>query len=612
MKKIKVYLLLFLLSAFFSFIAIYKWFLGGTILYYWDALLPLGQSYAFAFLNNWSSLVFPGSSGSGLSWILYTVPIGILNNFFGISIAQGLIYFTLISLSIVNFYFLLRYSLVTFLKVSNKRVVFFTSFIFSLMYSFNLYTFYYAYFMFNPGAYIISFLPLNFLALIHLFSLDGKPKRNIFWVIIFFGTTFFMSPGFTTYIFFIQYLGWIFIYLVFYFLTSAEKRKSKFLKSFIFFILIIIANLWWFFPAYLGLQSSYSAQRFTTDPTAYIDLNSRNSNLLNSLRLIGSTMMTNNPFSWFSFYIDKNPLNIVLFFFPFLILFLVSKMKTLANKNYLLFFLIMFLVSVFLVKEGNPPRADITVWLFKYIPFFDAFRDAQHKAGLFYIFASFLLAGLGFYLLFDFLKSKKRKIYMFFLFFILFLLSLLVTGPFFIFSYDNVQKVSLKYMGNKFVFSAKTKIPNEYYELKKVLENKCGGKTTIVIPRATAITNAYWDKNGTSYMGQDVLSKFINCNLINNKIGENDPDAFANSAYLLLQNNDFPSFKNFLLQNDISLVLIRKDNIPFYYTSWFHVDPKKTIDRIEKDLDFRKLYENDFFNLYGLETNNLGKYGIST
>lgn len=607
-------ILLVLVGFLIATIAIYNWFSNGTILYYWDTLLSFDISYTNAFLYSWYPGAFPGFSGSGLSWIMYVFPLSLVQNIFNsLSLAQAFIYISLIFFSVLNFYFLLSYIL---RHIFNKltKVYFYITILFSAMYALNLYTFYYAYYLFNPDAYIVAFLPLNILALLYLFPLNQNEKTDHFkkWLLIFFVSLFLMSPGFTTYIFFIQYLGWTFIYLFFYFLISKEKRKSKFLKSLVFFILIILANLWWLFPSLLSFQSLYSSQRFTTDTTAYIDPGSRNSNLLNSLRLIGSAMMNNNPFSWFSFYIDRNPFNFILFFFPFLILFLVYKIKSITNKNLILFLLLMFLVSLFIVKLGNPPRADVTVWLFKHIPFFDAFRDAQHKAGLFYTFSYFILSFAGFYLLVNYLSEKKKQILKYLVFIFLIVGFILITGPFYLFRNDNIKKIDYEYNGKKYLFNAKTQIPKEYYELKKVLDKECVGETTVVIPRTSAITNAVWEKYNYSYIGQDILSHFISCNLISQKVGDNNSDAFSNAIYLFLQNNDFPAFKNYLLQNDIFLILIRKDNVPVYYTSWFYSDPQKTIAEIEKDPNFQKLYENDFFNLYELKKDTFRNFGFST
>jgi len=607
--------LVVLIALIIGFLSTYNWFSRGTFLYYWDALIPFSMKYSLTFLQSWQSNVFPGNTIAGLNWILYIFPMSLLGNLFkSLSVAQAFLYIGLIFSSIINFYLLLRYLFNLILKDKIKEnIAVLTSIIFSVLYALNLYAFYSAYFMFNPEAYILAFLPLNILALLHFFSLDSieKLKNQKIWIFVFFLSLFLMSPGFATYIFFVQYVGWIFVYLFFYFLLSKEKWKIKILKSFIFFILVILANWWWFFPSLLNLQSSYASQRFTIDTTAFIESSSINGYLLNSLRLIGSSLMNSNQFSWTSLYFDKNPFNFVLFLFPFLIIFLLFKIKSLVRKNILLFILVMFSISLFIVKLGNPPLAGITVLAFKYIPFFDAFRDAYQKAGLYYVFSYFILAFVGFNLLISFLIEKKNKVLIYISYCFLFLAAIVMTGPFFLFRSDNIRKIEDVYNGKKITFSAKTQIPKEYYDLKNILEKECVSKTTVVIPRGSAITNAVWSKYGTSYIGQDILSHFVDCNLISAKLSENDPDAFTSAPYLLLQNNDFISFKNYLFQNDISLVLVRKDNIPFNYTSWFQVDPQKTITEIEADGNFEKVYENDFFNLYKVNMESQNAFGFN-
>ncbi len=601
-----------------SLLAVGGWFFGNKILYFWDAFVPLDSNNSFDQLfNSWREIIFPGAPGAVWGWLIYIFSIAFLEKIFSsISLAQEIVYVSLIFFSIINFYLLIVYIAKTVFSKTGL-VTYLISFVFSVIYTLNLYTFYSAYFMFNPEGYILAFFPLNILALLHFFPLDEseKLKNQKFWICTFFLSLFLMSPGFVTYIFFVQYIVWISIFLVFYFLFSKNKYKKKFLNILLFFLLIILANWWWFFPSLLNLQSSYAMQRFTTDTTAFIESSSKNGYLLNALRLTGSSLMNSNLFSWTSLYFDKNLFNFVLFFFPFLILFLLFKIKVLARKNILLFIFVMFLVSLFLVKLGNPPLAGITVWAFKHIPFFDAFRDAYQKAGLYYIFSYFILSFIGFNLLVFFLIERKNKVLLIASYILLFAGVVAVTGPFFLFRADNIIKIDHIYNSEKITFNAKTQIPKEYYDLKKVLEKECVGKTTIIIPRGTAITNAVWEKYGTSYIGQDILSHLVNCNLISAKISENDPDAFTTVPYLLLQNNDFNSFKNYLLQNDISLVLIRKDNIPYGYTNYVYLSnasPALAMGFLNKDNDFKKTFENDFFTLYALKSlDNNYNYGFS-
>jgi hypothetical protein len=596
-----------------SIFAAWHWFSGNYILYYWDAFVPLNSNNSSDHLfYSWRERIFPGAPGAVWVWFIYVFSINFLNNFLSsVSLAQGIIYITLIFFSIVNFYLLIIFIVkTTFLKIG--KLVYLTSFVFSALYALNLYTFYSAYFMFNPEAYILAFFPLNILALLHIFPMDNirKIKNQKYWTCIFFISLFLMSSGFATYIFFFQYLIWIFMFLIFSFLQSKENYIKKFLNYSLFFFLIILANLWWFFPFFINIQSYYESARFTTDTTAFIESSSKNGNLLNSLRLIGGPVMDTNRFSWTHFYLDKNIFNFTLFFFPLLIIFLFLRIKLLARKSILILIFIMFLVSLFLVKLGNPPFANLTFFAFKYIPFFDAFRNAYQKAGLYYMFSYFILSSMGFNLLISILIKKRSKILIYISYFLLFLCAIVMTGPFFLFRTDNVIKINDINNNKKIIFSAKTQIPKEYYDLKNILEENCINKTTIVIPRGAAITNATWEKYGTNYIGQDILSHFVNCNLISVKIGENNPDAFATAPYLLLQDNDFASFRNFLFQNNIALVLIRKDNIPSYYTNWFYVSPQETIVDIEKDNDFIKIYDSDFFNLYKINDNSLDAFGF--
>ena len=78
--------------------------------YNWDTLLPMGSSYALAFLYSFYPGVFPGVSGSGLSWILYVFLFSLIQTAFNsLSLAQAFIYVFLIFFSVFNFNFLLSY-----------------------------------------------------------------------------------------------------------------------------------------------------------------------------------------------------------------------------------------------------------------------------------------------------------------------------------------------------------------------------------------------------------------------------------------------------------------------------------------------------------------------
>ena len=630
LKKIKftkpriISILIVILSLITAFAAVYKWFEGGTILYYWDTLLPFSEEYASAFFSTWYSVIFPGIGGAGLSWVEYIFSISLLERLFSsLSVAQSMLYMLFISLSIITFYILSNYLLETIVKPDRERNIYkIISFLFAVFYSLNLFTFYYSYFLFNPQAFILSILPINILSLFKLFPLNEVPikdsffpkdkksllvtnRKKILWVLVFFLSGLFMTSGFTTYIFLAQYFILILFYLILHLFFARKKLFSRYtLIVILFFLMVILMHWWWFFPSLLAFKDLYQSQS-SLGTTVYFDVGSIKSNLLNSLRLFGSPMMNNNPFSWDNFYTENRWFTLPLFLFPFLIIYALLKVKKNRNIGIFFYFLIILLGSLFIVKLGNPPLAWITKFSFEHIPFFGAFRDAWHKAGLFYIFAYFPLSFIGFAFLTKVLIEKKQYFLLKISFLILVVTGIVVTGPFFLFSYDNIKKINFTYQDKQYTFSAKTKVPPEYYELKSYLFGKCDGTAILEIPKNSMISSAIWQKYGTSYVGQDILTHFIPCNFISTQILNNGPDSFIFSPYMMLEKGDFAGFKNFLLQNQIGFVLIRKDNIPYYYTNYIYLSnasPALTMGFLNKDNDFKKTFENDFFTLYSVES----------
>lgn len=607
--------------ALLAVLAIYHWFSNGTFLYYWDTMYPLDIKFATqSFFYNWNPLNFPGYTGNGWSWFIYSFSIAfMLKVFNNPSYVQEILYFLFMFLSLVNFYYFSKYLISVTLGIKNNKFIFNSvAFLFAILYTFNLYTFYYSFFMFNPQIYIYSFLPLNFLALFKIYPLYKSEDHNInhnFWAVAFFVSLFLMTPGFTTYVFLAQYFIIVLLYLFLFFFFSKQKLFSKnAIKKLLFFILILIFQWWWFFPSLLGFKDLYDSQS-SLGTTVYFDAGSVRSNLLNSFRLFGSPMMNNNPFSWDHFYNSNLIFTLPLFIFLFSIIFLMIRIKKVIYKKLILFFMAILLISLFIVKLGNPPLAWITKYAFEHIAFFGAFRDAWHKAGLFYVFSYFSLSVIGFILFIMFLQEKKKKLISLLSIGLLFLAGVVVTAPFFLFSYDNIKKITFEYKDKTYILNAKTKIPPEYHELKKVLENNCEGTATIVIPRNSMISSAIWEDYGTSYVGQDLLTRFMNCNVISSQLLNNGPDSFNFSPYLMLEKNDFLSFKKFLLQNQIGLVLLRKDNIPYHYTNYSFLSratPEYASEYISKDSDFENIYENIFFTLYRFQKAKNNSYGFAT
>ena len=618
-QKLPLGLIIYIIiSIVISLLAIYRWFIGGTILYYWDANVPFDTKISFqTFFYPWYSNKFPGFSGNGWSWLPYwAVLSGFKILFQSLSHAQFALYTFLLTTSIVGFFVLIRHIRTLIFNKNNSIVAsYILPGIISLCYVFNLYTFYYAYYMFNPQMFTIAFLPWNVLAIVRLFPLelttDIVVKKSGLWILLYFVTQVLMIPGFTTYVFLVQYFGFVGLYFILYWLFT--KKNSRGWEIISFLLLIFTTGLlhWtWFYPSLLGFKELYESQA-SFGVLEYLQPGSINTNLLNLFRLIGSAMMNNNVFSWDWVYTSQSILALPLFIFPFSILFLIWKLKDLNKRLFIIFFSVVLLGSLFIMKLLNPPFSWITKLFFEYVPFFGAFRDSVQKAGLYFLLSYFLLITLGLEVLWS---SLKRTRYLLLgISAVFFAGVVLITGPYFLFSYDNIKKITFYYMNNLHTLSAKTIIPNEYLELKKQLEPLCAGTVTMVVPRTSAISSAVWPKYGFSYVGQDYLSNSIDCNFISTHLIHNKPDSFITAPYLMLQDGNFLDFKKYLQQNSISIILVRKDYVPYYFTHWAQVNPEMILTFLSTDNDFSKKFENDFFVLYTLRKNNEGTpiYGFS-
>ena len=489
----------------------------------------------------------------------------------------------------------------------NPLLIYVTAFIVGILYTFNVFTFFNFYFMFNPGAFVLALLPLNILALIKLYPVDGSSKlnKNNLWMWIFFASLFGMSPGFTVYVFFLQYLIWIGLYLLFFWIVQGRRIfHSKTLEIILFYVVIILANLWWFFPAFLDISASYIGQS-SFGTTYWFDRGFQPSQLLNVMRFLGSGLMINNKFSWNTFYEDNNLFTFPLFIFPFL---LISSVVFLRNKmsNVLIFMLSMTLVSLFIVKFSNPPFALILSFAFHYVPFFGGFRDAFQKAGVYFIQGYFVFIAMGFVVVTNYLIGIKRRIILVFFILLCIAGSIIISGPFSLFFGNNTKTISFRVDNKKVTINAKTQVPTEYYSLKHYLEdNKCREESIAIVPRSGFITDEVWKKYGTSYIGQDMLAGLVDCNFISTAMFNEHAEYAIQAPYIQLQQGDFAAFKGYLEQVGIRYVLIRHNFVPYQPLAWVYVNPINVENRLANDKDFIKVYNDDFFTLF--EDKNIKK-----
>lgn len=610
-KRFTIFVIIISVSV--AFIAVGHWFFNDRILYFWDSFLPFDSKISFDQLYYfWQDRIFPGYAVPGWSWFLYWGIIFFPSLIFpSLSIGQFLVYALILSFSMVNFYLLVVHILKTIFKDNcNNLLINSVGLVMAFLYTFNVFTFFNFYFMFNPGAFIIAFLPINLLALIKIYSLgkDKYSKNRNLWLLVFFISIVAMSPGFSVYVFFLQYLLWIGLYIFLIWFVSKRKIVSRLtFELALFYLLVIFINLWWFFPALLNLVNAFSGQS-SFGTSIWFDMGFEDVKLLNSFRLLGSGLMANNRFLWSHWY-DNELFTLPLFVFPGL--FIVSLIFLRKKMSILLTFLLAIVViSLFIVKFSNPPFAWILSFAFHNIPFFGGFRDSVQKAGVFFQLGYMIFISIGLVFMTSYLYKKQRKILLG-LSIVIFTLGLVIlSGPFFLFIRDNVKVVEFSFDGKNYQVSAKTQVPKEYYDLKNFIEDKCQGETILSVPRSGFVTNAIWEKYGTSYAGQDMLPGLVACSFLTTALFNEKSETAIQVPYLFLEQGDTKSFKQYLKQNSIKYILIRHDFVPQNMVTWTYVNPLKIERELLNDNDFSRIYENDFLSVFEKKDIKAKQYGF--
>lgn len=172
------------------------------------------------------------------------------------------------------------------------------------------------------------------------------------------------------------------------------KAKQIILISLVLVLSFLFANFWWLLQPLSSLNSVYSIYTSTTDPLTWLTGISKISTLPNilSLRFVVPFNKTDLSFVEYLPFFFSWPIGLLSFAFILTVFFVPLVLRKHLAKSTIPVFLF-FLLSIFLVKAKNPPFEGLFLFLFKNIPFFNLFKSAPEKFGVWYIFLfSFLLA----------------------------------------------------------------------------------------------------------------------------------------------------------------------------------------------------------------------------
>ncbi|MBL7085738.1 MAG: hypothetical protein ISS28_01380 [Candidatus Cloacimonetes bacterium] len=295
---------------------------------------------------------------------------------------------------------------------------------------------------------------------LYIYGLNNKKgisyilSISVFWFII--TTTAYVNPTYA-----ILHWGLIFSYLIYHILTQKNNQIYRCMKfTLILLILWVMLNSFWIFPTALELREMF---REATTPIHPLQEFKQNSiYLMGALRLTGywatetwGWYKGDSFYSWSPNYYPQTFLSALSFSIPILVF---SSLLITNNKKITLYFSVLAIFALFLIKGNFPPFNEFNLWFFNSFSFLSrAFRHPNKYAILICLSYSLLL-GIGTNGIYNFLQKRiKLKIishsYLLIIFIIFFIA---LAFPFW--------TGDVIYPGGKIIPSARVIIPNYYKE----------------------------------------------------------------------------------------------------------------------------------------------------
>lgn len=371
-------------------------------------------------------------------------------------------------------------------------------------------------------AFVYSITPLILLAFI-----SALEKNKIFnWLI--FVLLFSIGIGYELRIMYIVSFILLSYFIFFYF----NKIKYYLKNIFIFCLLTFLLNIYWIAPTLLG-----SAVERITQVTGRDLFGDFLTNIMRGFSL--------SHWSWTGVYKNRDfePQSILLYFW-LLPIFVFSTFLIKRNKylKQMLYFLILLLVGIFLIKQSAPPFPDVYLFFYKYLPGFKLFRESS-KLYLLISFSYALLLAFGLSLI----KEKSRKFFY------------SIASVFIIISFINLVPLINKEFRTLFVAR---EMPHEYKQYENYIINDKNSYRTLWIPR-NSVWSFYSVANPRVHMawmiGQNWTNFFINANnyitegqRIVNFLNEKNTQNLLNISsirYIAIPLQDFSDLENKLFES---------------------------------------------------------------
>lgn len=371
------------LISIFCIILIFVWFKDGTMFLSAEEGTPVinNTSTFFKYQFLWSEMGTGVASLNNLSRLSLYFVMSIFSNIGLSPLIQQALYFLFILLTAsISMYFLVDK---IFELKKDKRVALYSA----ILYLFNPFTLSQ---IWARGLYtfigLYALLPLTIFLLYKCFT-TKKYLQLVLTVAasLVFSDIFVHPTTLMTY--------WIVVGLVYFYYLFTTKNKLFLVKSFIiFFVLWIGAHAWWFLPFLSGVFTSNNVAAGLANSSGNIETLKAVSGFFPFLAVIRLMQYFYFKESW-SFFYDNPFVIFISWLIPFIAYFSVDHLKKYKNIGVFIF---LFLVSLFVVLGTNPPTGDLFLYIFKKIPYLQAYRNPYEKFGIVFLLAytPFLAIGL--------------------------------------------------------------------------------------------------------------------------------------------------------------------------------------------------------------------------
>jgi len=424
---------------------------------------------------------------------------------------------------------------------------------------------------------IYIFIPLLFVLFIKIFKEYNYKYFYGFLFIFFFSTVSYGNPGFFAALLLFQTLLFIIFLLTRYIIFNKQNIKNYF----ILLILQILLFSYFLIPYFINNVSFYSVIVNSNVLGNYMDWISRTSyNIFDTLLF----SVNDNSYPVFN-PIFNNVISIILsaVYFIFFILLIISQEHKKEKKiaPILIFYMIFFV----LLLRLNDPFALLNKYIYK-LPGFSFFRSPDK----FFVFYPFFFLIVILILLTS--SKLKKKVIMIFLIFLL-----LIPLPFYIKGINKYFMTDEKAQYYGFI-----KIPDEYKNLKDIINSSKNGKTIISLPSSIQNSVNWSNYNKWHFAGADILSDLYNNDFVS--ANSFDSPTYAELSfwdYAVLKKVDEEKFMNLLQKFNTKYIILHKD-IPEHYIN-ASKNIYETIDILVKENKLKKITENDYFSFFELSNN---------